>query len=112
VTQVIVRPAAAADIEEAYDWYEIQRPGLGEEFLTALRSTLNRVIAQPEAFAVIHRTIRRALIPYASPTASSIACPTTRSSWWHVCTRNAIHGGGRGVRDGGSLIPLSLRTRH
>lgn len=67
MTQVIVRPAAAADIEEAYDWYEIQRPGLGEEFLTALRSTLNRVIAQPEAFAVIHRTIRRALIPLRFP---------------------------------------------
>ena len=65
--QVIVRPAAAADIEEAYEWYERRRRGLGEEFLTALRSTLDSVVAQPEAFAVIHRATRRALVPRRFP---------------------------------------------
>jgi len=64
VKRVIVRPAAAADIEEAYDWYEQQRPGLGEEFLTAIRSTLDRMVTEPEAFAVIHRATRRALVPH------------------------------------------------
>ena len=29
---LILRPAAAADVEEAFSWYERQRPGLGEEF--------------------------------------------------------------------------------
>jgi hypothetical protein len=33
VKSLIFRPAAAADVEEAYDWYESQRTGLGEEFL-------------------------------------------------------------------------------
>jgi hypothetical protein len=33
VKRVVVRPAAAADIEDAYQWYELQQPGLGEEFL-------------------------------------------------------------------------------
>ena len=65
--QIVVRPAAAADIEEAYEWYERQRPGLGEEFLAALRSTLDRVVAQPEAFTVIHRATRRALVPQRFP---------------------------------------------
>src|SRR5262249_31808687 len=31
VTHVIVRPAAARDIEQAYQWYDSRRPGLGEE---------------------------------------------------------------------------------
>ena len=30
---LILRPAAAAEVEEAFSWYEAQRPGLGEEFL-------------------------------------------------------------------------------
>ena len=44
--QVVVRPAAAADIEDAYHWYDSQRPGLGEEFLAALRLTRDRVLEQ------------------------------------------------------------------
>jgi hypothetical protein len=31
--QVLVRPAAAADIDDAFLWYERQRPGLGADFL-------------------------------------------------------------------------------
>jgi len=65
--QVIVRPAAAADIEDAYQWYESQRPGLGEEFLAALNLTRDRVLEQPEAFSVLDRNIRRALIPRRFP---------------------------------------------
>ena len=33
MTRLPVRPTAAADIEEAYRWYEPQRVGLGEELL-------------------------------------------------------------------------------
>jgi plasmid stabilization system protein ParE len=67
VTRVIVRPAAAADIEDAYQWYESQRLGLGEEFLAALKSTRDRVLERPEAFPVLHRGTRRALIPQRFP---------------------------------------------
>lgn len=65
--QVIVRPAAAADIEDAYQWYESQRPGLGEEFLAALSLTRDRVLEHPEAFPVLHRDTRRVLIPRRFP---------------------------------------------
>lgn len=65
--QVLVRPAAAADIDDAYRWYESQRPGLGEEFLAALRLTRDRVVEHPEAFPVLHRDTRRALIPRRFP---------------------------------------------
>ena len=30
---LLIRPAAAADLEEAWLWYEDQRSGLGNEFL-------------------------------------------------------------------------------
>jgi len=65
--QVIVRPAAAADIEDAYRWYESQRAGLGNEFLEALGVTRDRVLEQPEAFPVLHRNTHRAFIPQRFP---------------------------------------------
>ena len=45
MTKLLLRPAAAADIEEAYRWYERQRVGLGEEFLTAVDATLQELAA-------------------------------------------------------------------
>jgi plasmid stabilization system protein ParE len=60
--RIVVRPAAAADIEEAFLWYERQRAGLGDEFLVAVRSALDDVVAQPTRYAVIHRDTRRALL--------------------------------------------------
>ena len=68
MTKLLVRPAAAADIDEAYRWYERQRVGLGEEFLSAVDAALQDLAAHPAAYAVIHRQTRRALLrrfPYA-----------------------------------------------
>jgi plasmid stabilization system protein ParE len=67
VKHVVVRPAAAADIEDAYLWYESRRRGLGEEFLAALRLTRDRVLEHPEAFPALHRNTRRALISQRFP---------------------------------------------
>ena len=58
----LFRPAAAADVEEAFDWYERQRRGLGEEFLAAVAAILERIGANPDQFPVIHRETRRALL--------------------------------------------------
>lgn len=58
----IFRPAAAADVEDAYLWYESQRIGLGEEFLAAVRMVVESIIAYPERFPVVHRNTRRALL--------------------------------------------------
>lgn len=57
----IVRPAASADIEDAYRWYEAQQGGLGEEFLAAADAVMKSVVANPLQFAIIHRQTRRAL---------------------------------------------------
>ena len=59
---LLLRPAAAGDIDQAYRWYEGQRIGLGEEFLLEVRTTLWQLREQPDACPVIHRDTRRALL--------------------------------------------------
>ena len=59
---ILIRPAAAADIEEAFLWYERRRKGLGEEFLRSLQSALDNVAAHPTRYPVVHRETRRALL--------------------------------------------------
>lgn len=55
--------AAEADVEEAFQWYDSQRPGLGAAFRHALDIAVAAVVSNPEAYAVIHRETRRALLP-------------------------------------------------
>jgi toxin ParE1/3/4 len=59
---LVVRPAAAADVEEAYNWYEQRRIGLGEEFLAQVRTVLDAIESSPARFPFIHRQTRRALV--------------------------------------------------
>ena len=58
----LIRPAAAADIEEAFLWYERRQTGLGEEFLRALQSALENIATHPIRYPVVHRETRRALL--------------------------------------------------
>lgn len=66
--QVVVRPAAAADIDEAFLWYEGQRAGLGHEFLAAAQTLIDAVARYPLRYPMVRRDTRRALLrrfPYA-----------------------------------------------
>jgi plasmid stabilization system protein ParE len=66
--QCIVRPAAAADIDDAFLWYEAQRPGLGHEFLAAADALIDAIAEHPLRYPLIRRNTRRALLrrfPYA-----------------------------------------------
>lgn len=56
------RPAAAGDVEDAYRWYERQRPGLGEAFLLDVERATESVRESPSRFRVIHRETRRVLL--------------------------------------------------
>jgi len=62
VKRIIIRPATAADIEEAFDWYERQSAGLGDEFLDAVQSAIDWVAAHPTMCAILPRETRRALL--------------------------------------------------
>lgn len=59
---LIVRPEAEGDLADAYAWYEQQRAGLGDEFLTTVDATFDFILERPLSFPVVHKTIRRALM--------------------------------------------------
>jgi plasmid stabilization system protein ParE len=61
--QIVVRPAAAADVDEAFLWYESQRPGLGHEFLAAAQNLVDAIAQHPLRYPVVRRDTRRALLP-------------------------------------------------
>jgi plasmid stabilization system protein ParE len=55
-----LRPEAEEDLAAARDWYENQRAGLGEEFLTAIDGVFDRIRETPEMYASEYKSIRRA----------------------------------------------------
>lgn len=59
---VIVRPEAEQDLNQAYQWYESQRKGLGDDFLLCVEGGLARLTRNPELYQKIHGNIRRILI--------------------------------------------------
>ncbi|MBX2998399.1 MAG: type II toxin-antitoxin system RelE/ParE family toxin [Caldilineaceae bacterium] len=59
---IVFRAAAEADLREAYQWYEAQREGLGESFLLSIEAASAAIQRSPEAYPVVHKHVRRALI--------------------------------------------------
>lgn len=67
-TELIFAPEAQQDIDEAYSWYEDRRHGLGEEFLSCVEATIQKICRTPELYAKIYNEYRRTLVrrfPYA-----------------------------------------------
>lgn len=58
--RVVVRRQARAEFDDAFDWYERQRAGLGVEFAGCVRTVFDRIAAMPELFAPVYRDIRKA----------------------------------------------------
>ena len=52
---VVVGDAAAADVEEAVNWYEQRQPGLGSEFLATLDAVLEHIGEHPMRHRVVQR---------------------------------------------------------
>ena len=59
-----VRSEAEAEIQEAYQWYETQRLGLGDEFLVAVREALAAVERSPRLYPIVRGSVRRALVSH------------------------------------------------
>lgn len=59
---VLIRSAATADLQDAFDWYEKQQTGLGVEFREAVREKLRDIAANPMLYQAAHRDTRRALL--------------------------------------------------
>ena len=52
------RLEAVDEVDAAYQWYQEQRAGLGEEFLAAFLKQLERIQENPEGSAVLYRRVR------------------------------------------------------
>ena len=65
---IILRLTAQAEFDEAFDWYESQRSGLGVDFIDSLAIVINRINTNPKFYSIIFQDIRRAIVrkfPYA-----------------------------------------------
>jgi plasmid stabilization system protein ParE len=65
---LVFTPEVAEDLRAAYDWYECQRVGLGEEFLGCVDACIQAICREPEMHARVRGNYRRALVrrfPYA-----------------------------------------------
>ena len=60
--QLVLRPAAKADLSESFTWYEAQRRGLGDEFLVAVERKLAQIESNPMQFPVVRNATRRAIV--------------------------------------------------
>jgi plasmid stabilization system protein ParE len=58
----IVRPLAEADAEDAARWYEDERAGLAERFLSDVDRTFARIRERPFQFPTVSGEVRRALL--------------------------------------------------
>jgi plasmid stabilization system protein ParE len=55
---LVVKEEAKEEIEEAYQWYEAQQEGVGEEFLNSLDNTFGRITENPDLFPEKYKSHR------------------------------------------------------
>ena len=51
--KIILSPSAHIDEYEAYEWYELQKPGLGEAFLQELAEAYQQIASHPHHYGFI-----------------------------------------------------------
>lgn len=56
-------PEARIEFNEATDWYERQRAGLGTTFVARVREVIGHIAADPRRYATVYLDIRKVLVP-------------------------------------------------
>lgn len=59
---VVLRAEAQAEFQEAFDYYEGQRPGLGVTFAARVQEVFDRISANPQVHAAVLADIRKAVV--------------------------------------------------
>jgi plasmid stabilization system protein ParE len=54
--------AAQTELDQAFEWYEIQQKDLGLQFLNEFDAAVRRIIRYPESYILIGKDVRRCLI--------------------------------------------------
>ena len=66
--RLIVTPEVETDLNQAVQWYEARKPGLGAKFLANVTATVEEIVRMPEIHRTVERQYRRGLVkrfPYA-----------------------------------------------
>jgi plasmid stabilization system protein ParE len=59
---VVLRAEAEADFDEAFDWYEAQRGGLGSDFVAEVQKVFDRISVNPLLHGEVFQDVRKALV--------------------------------------------------
>lgn len=59
---LFISPEAEAEVGEAREWYDARADGLAAAFMRAVDACFAMIEREPEAFPVVHRDLRRALL--------------------------------------------------
>jgi plasmid stabilization system protein ParE len=60
---IVLRRVARAEFDDAADWYEQRRRGLGAAFTASVHRILDRIISQPDFYPVVFQDVREAIVP-------------------------------------------------
>jgi len=60
--EIELRSLAAIETIEAYDWYEQQRKGLGDEFIKELENFFSILIRNPNTYSYYDKPVRQGKI--------------------------------------------------
>ena len=56
---LVIDPEAKSEFDEAYDFYQNRKIGLGDEFAGAIKTAIRGILALPKRHPVVLREIRR-----------------------------------------------------
>jgi plasmid stabilization system protein ParE len=59
---VVLRDEAQAEFDEAFDFYEQRRAGLGLAFVTKVQDVFERIAANPRMHAPVFADVRKAVV--------------------------------------------------
>ena len=62
VYKIKIRPFAALEIIEAFDWYELQQQGLGLKFLADLEVFYSTLLVNPNTYSYYEKPVRQGLL--------------------------------------------------
>jgi hypothetical protein len=61
-TKLLFTSETYGDLDDAYDWYEEQRAGLGTEFLECVAACIDGILEAPKLYAIVEGEYRRAQV--------------------------------------------------
>ena len=59
---IVFRRAARVEFDEAFEWYEKRRNGLGSEFAEIVDQAITRIRSNPQEFGFVYQDIRCAVV--------------------------------------------------